>query len=153
MAATIPLWWRSRTKALEFHLQRETLSLRDLAKQYKARPELGSVSLLSARLYVCPEEQSPFFQRLPAAAYESCFRELLFLRETLFTTNARCRTSLYCKQRDDGYRRHRSVRSVDRRNSMLAPSLAAAPSFAMGRSSRSRAVLRPPGSPHPRLKQ
>src|ERR1700682_2240146 len=100
-------------KALEFRLQRETLFLRDLAKQDKPRPELGSASLLSARLYACTEVQSPLFRCLPAAAYESCFRELLLLREIVFTTNARCRTSLHCKQRDDGYRRHQSVRSVD----------------------------------------
>src|SRR5258708_15351647 len=105
MAATIPLSWRSRTKAMEFRLQRETLFLRDLARQFKARPELDSVSLLSARLCACTEVPSPLFQCLPAVACESYFRELLFLRETAFATNARCRTSLRRKQRHVSYRR------------------------------------------------
>src|SRR5216684_3562675 len=105
MAATIPLFWRSRTKALEYRLQRETLFLRDLARQYKARQELDSVSLLSGRLYACTEGQSPLFPCLPAVAYESCFREQSLLPMTAFATNGRCRTSLHHKQRDVSYRR------------------------------------------------
>src|SRR5260370_14774457 len=118
MAATIPLFWRSRTKALECRLQRETLFLRDLARQYDARQDLDSVSLLSGRLYACTEGPSPLFRCLPAVAYESCFREPLLLRMTAFATNGRCRTSLHRKQRDVSYRRHRSVQGVDRRNSI-----------------------------------
>src|ERR1700716_4189383 len=109
MAATILLFWRSRTKALEFRLQRETLFLRDLARQYKARPELDSVSLLSGRLYACTEVQSPLFQCVPVVACEWCFRELLLLRKTAFAMNARCMTSLHHKLRDVNYRRHRGV--------------------------------------------
>src|ERR1700682_5857196 len=97
MAATIPLFWTSRTKALEYHLQRETLFLRDLGRQYKARPELDSVSLLSGRLYACTEAQFPLFQCLQAVACESCFRELLLPQKPAFATNARCRTSLHRK--------------------------------------------------------
>src|SRR3981189_1931566 len=109
MAATILLFWRSRTKALEFRLQRETLFLRDLARQYKARPELDSVSLLSGRLHACTEVQSPLFQCLPAVACETCFRELLLPRESVFATDELWRTSRHRNQRDHGYRRHRSV--------------------------------------------
>ena len=110
-------------KALEFRLQREILFLRDLARQYKARPELDSVSLLSGRLHACTEVQSPLFQCLPAVACESCFRELLLPWETVFATNARCRTSLHRKQRDNGYRRHRSVGAWTGKIQLLVPSL------------------------------